>query len=113
MTTTTLNLTRDINGFVTYGYPFTEWNYNTVLAQGVNQTVTAPSENAQWLAIFVYEPGTVVWVADNTAADAPGGSFAKAYSQLNPSPRLVNGGDVLSFVTENVTARLSVSFYAL
>ena len=69
----------------------------------------------KYIAIFSYEPGSQVWVADNATAAIPvGASFASTTSELNPSARVVNAGDVVHFFTpDSGGANVSVILYAL
>ena len=111
--TTKFNMIRDINGYNGFGLQFSDSNFNTILATGVAQTVTAPTDNEYYLAIFAFEPGARVWVAKNTTAAVPSSSVAATNSILNPVARLVSSGDTLSFITNDTTVEIGVSFYAI
>lgn len=106
-------MTRDINGYNGFGVQFSNINYKTILSATVEQHFTVPSTASKWLAVFSFEPGSSVWVDNNNTAALPGGSFAATTSQLNPAGREVNSADVLSFITNDTTAEIGVSFYAL
>lgn len=111
--TTKFNMTRDVNGLNGFGLEFSDDNQKVTLAVGVEQHFTVPSNFAFWLAVFSFEPGSTVWVANNDTAAVPSGSFSSTSSQLNPSARKVRGGDILSFITNNTTAEIGVSLYAI
>lgn len=122
--TTKFIMTRDINGFNGFGINFTDTAYSATLTTSTNTTLTVPSTIglgkqgpatvAQFLAIFTFDPGTSVWVANNATASNPvGASFAITTSELNPAARIVNGGDVLNFFTTGTNVNVSVSFYSL
>ncbi len=122
--TTKFNMSRDINGYNGFGLTFTDTAYSATLATTTDTTLTVPSAIgigkqgyatvAQTLAIFTFDPGTSVWVANNTTAASPAGaSFAATSSELNPAARLVNGGDVLHFYTTGTGVNVSVSFYSV
>lgn len=121
--TTKFNLTRDINGVNGFGLPFSDTAYNTILSANSEQHFTVPanmgmgasgtSYSSQWIALFNFDPGTRVWVADNVTAAIPGSSFAATNSELNPAARMVQGGDVLSFITADTSVSVSVSLYSL
>ena len=118
--TAILDMTRDNNGYCAYGVPLNNMDapggvnsYSTTLSAGVPQSLTIPASNSIWAAVFSFEPGSAVWVANNDTATAPSGSFAATSSQLNPSVRQVNGGDILSFITSDTTAQIGVSLYVV
>jgi len=121
--TTKFNMTRDINGYNGFGLVFSDTNYKTTLSTGVAQSLTVPnsiplggaptSANLHLIAVFSFEPGTRVWVANGATAVVPTGSFVATASQLNPAARDVQAGDVLSFITNDTTADVSVAFYAI
>jgi hypothetical protein len=110
------SMSRDVNGFNGFGLNFSDIMYNTTLADGVEQHFTIPIgsvDSPRFLAIFSYEPGGVVWVANNNTASGPGVSFATTLSELNPTARVVKSGDVLSFITTDTTLEVGVTLYEL
>lgn len=119
---TTFSMGRDINGYNAFAPIFCTNSYQVELATGAEQHFTVPNvpnmggqngnEN-KWMALFSIEPGASVWIANNTMATVPGGSIAGTVSQLNPAVRMVNGGDVLSFITNDTTAEVGVSLYVI
>ncbi len=121
--TTKFNLTRDINGFNGYGIIFSDQKYKTTLATGVAQSLTVPNSMGMggngiyvkpvYLAVFSFTPGANVFVANNATAESPGASFSVSTSELNPAARQVEGGDVLSFITPDSAAYITVSFYVI
>lgn len=111
---TKLALTRDINGYNTFGLPFATQKYDTTLAATVEQTLTAPTSNINgYLAVFSCEPGSKVWVALAATATLPGAAFAVTDSELNPTAREVPAGGVLHFITNDTAAEVGVAFYEL
>lgn len=117
-------LTRDINGFNGFGLPFTSDKYSATLTTLTDTTLTVPGSSAmgaacattynKFIAIFSYEPGASVWVALNETAAVPAGSsFASTTSELLPSARSVQDGDVLHFYSSDDSASVGVTFYAL
>ncbi len=132
---TKFNMTRDINGYNGFGLVFTDTAYSCALAANTDTTLTVPTgssiggaaypvsgihaENtgtpeSQLIAIFEYNPGAVVWVANNTTAAVPAGAtFAATASELNPAARAVTAGDVLHFITPDSGDVVSVLFYWL
>lgn len=121
---TPFSMVRDINGYNGFGLPFSINKYSANLAQSTDTTLTIPSTNAQgtgtsnavarYIAIFSYEPGASVWVANNATAAVPvGATFAAVSSELLPTARYVMGGDVLHFITADTTALVGVTLYVL
>lgn len=110
---TQFNLNRDLTGAPAYSPPFAEDNKQVTLSAGAAQTMTVPSNYSVWEVMFSFGPGKEVWVANNHTATLPSGSVAATFSQLNPSSRFVNKGDVLSFITNDTTATVGASFYAV
>ncbi len=111
--TTKLNMTRDINGFNTFGLVPADDKFNTTLAASVAQTFTAPTESKNYAAVFAIEPGAVVWFAYNTTATLPGASVASTPSELNPTVWQVEGGSTISAITNEVSAEVGIKFYAI
>jgi len=111
--TTKFKMTRDINGYNGFGLKFADDNYDTILLTGVEQTLTVPAKFNKAVAIFAFEPGSLVWVANNKTATVAGATFAATDSQLNPIAREVEGDDVLHFITSNANADVSIAFYAI
>jgi len=110
-----LNLNKDVKGTNTFGRVPSELKYSSVLTVAAGEaSITVPSSSAKWLAIFSYEPGAVVWVAVNASAiGAVGTTFTATGSELNPVAYELNGGDVVHFLTSDVSAAMGVSLYAL
>ena len=106
------NMTRDISGSNSFALPFSrivdQASFNTTLALGVAQSLIVPGSHQRWVAIFSYEPGSSVWVANNETAAVPGGAFAVTASELNPVAREVQADDVISFITPDTTSQISV-----
>lgn len=110
---TPLTMIRDTSGAVTFGLQFSDNKYSATIS-GAATTLTIPFGAPRWLAIFNIEAGTRVWVALNATATIPaGGTFASTNSSLNPAPRQVYPGDVLSFITPDASADIGVELYAI
>lgn len=110
---TMLNFGRDVQGYNAYAPAFSVDNKSTILSANIEQHFTVPSDFENWIAVFSFEPGTSVWVANNQTSNVPSASFADTFSQLNPAARLVNAGDVLSFISPDTTASIGISLYAV
>ncbi len=112
MNATKFLMTKDVAGYNGFGLPFTLNAKSGVLAATVAQSITVPSNYPNWIAIFSYTPGSNIWVDNITTAVAPAGAFSDTTSELNPAARLVKAGDVISFITSDVTSPMvSVLFY--
>jgi hypothetical protein len=109
-----LNLVKDEGGNLTYllnGIADVKYN-NKVTAAGGVKTLTVPNAFPYYNAIFGYEAGVTVWVAINATAAAPtAGDFAACTSFPNPQGFKVKSGDVISFITEDVSAGVAVLLY--
>jgi hypothetical protein len=111
---TILNLGKDVKGFNTFGLPFCEDKYSVTLPASSAISLTVPAASAKYLAVFSYEAGSNVWVANNATAAVPAGAtFAATTSERNPIAREVKGGDVLSVITSDTGVEMGVTFYAL
>jgi hypothetical protein len=111
-------MTRDINGYNGFGLPFSDTNYQVVLQAASNKTLLVPlspyPEFPHMMVVFSYDPGSRVWVANNTAATTPStGAFAATQSQLLPGGRIVKSGDTLNFITDQPLVVVGVSFYVV
>jgi hypothetical protein len=117
MTTTSFKITKDIDGNIAFALPFTNLKYQMTLDQNVAKTITVPTGEPGigfYRVIIVSEPGTTIWVAPTVAATVPASSTpALTSSELNPGPRDVTAGTVLSIITPNITAQVGVQIYAL
>ena len=111
--TTKLIMTRDINGYVDYILDDSDTKYNVNLGSGVAQSITTPIDAQRFNVFFSIEPGTTVWIAINTTAAVPVGTFALTRSDLNPVGLKVKAGDTISFITSDTSSQVGVKFYAL
>lgn len=105
---------RDAGGYNAYAPAFSTNKFSATLTTGSEQTITVPSNFTNWIVVFSFEPGTVVWVALNATAAVPAGAtFASTTSELNPSTRTVKAGDVIHLITSSTSADVGVSLYAV
>ncbi len=107
------SMTRDVNGFNGFGvFPSLDI-WNTTLAANTEQHFTVPASAAKWIAVFSFDPGLRIFCAYNLTAAVPGASFVSGTAELNPTAWEVKAGDVLSFITPDTSAYMTVKFYAL
>lgn len=105
---------------------FPDLIYSATLAANVAQTITTPSTSSmgcangngsgtKYVAEFKPQEGTNIWVANNATAEVQNTSVDTSSSELvlPGMLRIVNGGDVLSFITSETNAYFSVSFRQL
>ncbi len=111
--TTQLLMTRDNTGAVTFGRVPTTAAFSTELADGVAQEFTAPTDFPKYLAIFYFQPGKSVWCSIDGTAEVPGASVAATNSEGNPTSWQVPAGSTISVITNDTTAEVGVSFYAV
>lgn len=114
-----LQLGRDIQGYPTKAMPVSDTIYAGILEQDTALSVTVPSSSQICLVEVTVQPGASVWFANNATAVAPSteGEIAAGTSELiccyQTFQRVVEAADVLSFVTTDTTAKLSVVLYSL
>ncbi len=114
MNSTLFNMIRDINGFNGFGLPFAYDKKSCVLAAGVEQHFTVPSNYPNWLIIFSFTPGSAIWVDGKTTAVAPTGAFAATSAEMNPTARSAVAGQTISFITSDITSPMvSVILYVI
>lgn len=120
------NIDAAITGAQDFGLPFADNPYSARLAATTDTTLTVPGEQPlgvagdsttnKYLAVFSYAKAEAkdVWVALNAIADAPAGAtFATDTSELNPTAKVVEAGDVLHFYAVTANTDVSVAFYRL
>lgn len=112
---TKLNFAKDVQGYNAYAPMPSNTKYSATLSSGSAQSITVPKSEANWIAVFSYQPGTDCWVDfSGAAATLPAGSsFAATTSELLPAARLVAGGSNISVITANTTADVGVMLYAI
>jgi len=79
---------------------------------GVEQTYTIPGDyHMQYQATFEYAYNSNVFVCKNAVPVVPavGTVGAQPYNEFKPTKRYVQGGDVLHFITPDVSAYIGVS----
>jgi hypothetical protein len=133
MPATQLCLTRDVNGYVSYGLQFSVKGAGVLLAQNTAQFIVIPGEPTysvnKWSLVFSFDPGLRIFVAYTPAAiyagnmgniitaAVPSGTlnadFDTYHSELNPVSREVFGGDVVSLITPDTSAYVTIKAYAL
>jgi hypothetical protein len=115
-------MTRDINGYNGFGLPFSDNLVQLTLAADEAQQITVPKSNLAGypnvLAVFSFEPGSMVWVALNDTAEAPTGAAVNTTSEGLPAARLIEFNaatetNTLSFITNDTSAEVGVAFYAV
>lgn len=98
--------------------PFSDACVQIALATNTEQTYTIPGNATQkYTVLFGFPTNTILYVAkNNTAATpAPGTQTTLQYVEfINPGEkRYVQGGDVLSFITPDASARIGISIRAI
>lgn len=110
-----LNFGRDSQGYNAYA-PFTAGDkWSATITNGAETHITVPSNHAAWIAVFSYQPGCNVWVdLTGAAAIVPvGATLAATTSELNPGARMILAGGKISIITDNTSADVGVSLYAV
>ena len=112
---TQLNFARDAQGLNAYSPSRSKDIWKANLASGAESHFTVPSNHQVWVAVFSIQPGTDVWVdlSGATAAAPATGTLTATTAELNPGSRTVYAGDTISCITDNTSAEISVSLYAV
>jgi hypothetical protein len=111
--TTKFWMTRDINGYNGFGLQPATDIFGGALVAGVAQSITVPSNYPNWLAIFMFGPGTSIWCRHNGTATVPAGAMAAISSELNPSAWWVQAGDTISMITADASDVIAVKLYGI
>jgi hypothetical protein len=107
-------MTKDVAGYNGFGLVPSSDSYAGLLAMGVADSVTVPSQYPRYLAVFSFTPGSNVWVDVLTTAAAPAGAISATSAELNPAARLVQKNQTISFITQDTAgAYVSVLFYVV
>lgn len=115
MSSIQLNFGRDVQGYCAFA-PATSGNkWSATITGGSATSITVPSNYQVWIAVFSYQPGTNIWV-DLTGAVAAipvGATLTGTTAELNPASRTVYAGNTISMITDNTSADVGVSLYAV
>jgi|SRR5688572_10159980 len=114
MTNTLLHFGRDDQGYNAFAPPPSNLKYSSTLTVGIDTSITVPSSAKTWTVVFSLEGGSSIWVdfSGATAAVPAGNTLQATTSELNPASRTVNAGTVVSMITGDATANVSVMLYA-
>lgn len=112
---TVLNFGRDAQGYNAYAPQPSKDNYSATLTNGVAASVTVPSNYQTWVVNFSIQPGCDVFVDVTGAAAAipASGALTATTSILNPGALTLQKGTNISVITDNATADLGISMYAI
>jgi hypothetical protein len=108
-TSTPLAFGRDAQGLNAFApYPSTNI-YQATLTADDEAHVTVPSTSPIWIVSFRYYPNDVwVDVSGATAIVPVGNTLASSTSELNPASLLLTAGTIISMITSQTTADVSV-----
>lgn len=106
---TILQFGRDSQGYNAYApYP-SNVKYSATITNGSATSITVPSSHTLWVVSFRYYPNDVwVDVSGSTAAIPVGATLASTTSELNPSSLTLKAGTVISIITAQTTADVSI-----
>lgn len=117
--TTIFNMTRDVSGQNGFGTVTSTATYGVSLPLSTLKTVTVPSDQANYIAIFSYDHngstnGGKVFVNSSGTATVYTTTVTATETELNPDGRKVKAGDVISMITPNdLGATVQVSFFVV
>ncbi len=96
--------------------PFSDTATQVACGANVEQTWTVPGEDTQqYQAYFEYTQSSNVFICKNSVPVIPAGGTVgtQPYNEFRPKKRYVRGGDVLHFITPDVSAYVGVSLRQL
>jgi len=103
---------KDINGYISpLITPPSTTNFTFLLAAGVEQTFTVPSDYSRYVVYFSFTTASDVFVSVNNTAVTPTGAAAASNSRRNPFALEVNKGDVVHMISPSTTTYGSASIY--
>lgn len=110
---TLLEFGRDVQGYNAFAPRPSTNNWSATLTNGSATNIVVPSNHAEWIISFRYQPGTNVWVdfTGATASIPAGETLAVTTSELRPASVKVNAGTNISVITDNTTADIGISLY--
>lgn len=96
---------------------FSDTGASMALAANAELTYTVPGvSTARYQALFGFNAAANVYIALNVSATVPSAgtiNSSSRFQELRPCKRVVQGGDVLHFITADTTAQVSVSLRAI
>jgi hypothetical protein len=110
-----LNFGRDVQGYNAYAPRTSGDKWSATITNGSETHITIPSNFPIWIAVFSFQPGTNVWVdlTGATASVPAGATLASTTAELNPASRTVFAGGKISLITDNTSADVGISLYAV
>ena len=104
-----LSFGRDVQGYNAYAPLPSTQKYSATLTNGNATSITVPSSFALWVVSFRYFPNDVwVDVSGATAIIPVGATLAATTSELNPASLTLTAGTVISVITAQTAADLSI-----
>ncbi len=115
MNNTQLSFGRDVQGFNSFAPSLSLNMVSAELASGTEDSLDVPETANDWIAVFSYEPGSIIWVSINDTAAPPGGAtFDDTTSFLLPAQLTVKKGDSISCYNNSTTDQdVGVALYAV
>jgi hypothetical protein len=111
MTTPTgLNFGRDLHSYNAFAPVPSNTIFNATITDGTATHCTVPSTAPLWVVSYRYQPGSSVFVdvTGATAAVPAGATLASATAEGNPASHTLVAGTVISIITADSTADVSV-----
>ncbi len=114
--TTKFSMIRDINGYNGFGLIQSDTMYGVLLSTSAVQNMIVSGPEAEYLAIFTYQPASNVFVTiSDTGVNAVifSGTLNPVVSEINPVARRVKVGGTISLITPDATAYVGVTLYGI
>ncbi len=104
-----LSFGRDAQGYNAYAPAPSNVKYKATLTNGNATSCTVPSNHQTWVVSFRYYPNDVwVDVSGTTAAIPVSNALTATTAELNPASLTLQAGTVISMITAQTTADVSV-----
>lgn len=113
MSTTKLNIMRDITGLPSYTLQQSTVIYTGKLSASVAQSVTAPSDSPAYMVRIGVAAGCNIFVSVNGTATIPTGLPGTSTTEVNIAQTYVGSGGTVSVISDSDDVYYSLGFYAI
>lgn len=112
MTTTRLNIIKDMNGIPSYALPQSNVIYTGLLTANTAQNIVAPTDAITYLVRIGVSNGADIFVSVNGTATVPTGAPSLSTTEVNIAQTYVASGGTVSVITTEDSVSYSLGFYS-